>query len=226
MIDLHTHTLLSDGVLLPSELARRAEVKGYKVIGITDHIDFSNVEAVVSSICRVCGHINSHMGIKAIPGVEITHVSPGEIAAVASLARNAGAKLVVAHGETVVEPVAEGTNRKALEADIDILAHPGLMSEDEAKFAAERNICVELSGRAGHSFSNGHIARLWYKYQFPLVLNTDSHSPEDLVDDAFAKRLILSAGVEEGDVQTVFDCSLRLSAKLLGEERRSDLRVK
>ncbi|MEK7309147.1 MAG: PHP domain-containing protein, partial [Nitrospirota bacterium] len=30
MIDLHTHSLLSDGVLLPSELIRRAYVIGYK----------------------------------------------------------------------------------------------------------------------------------------------------------------------------------------------------
>jgi len=215
MIDLHTHTLLSDGVLLPSELARRAEVKGYTVIGITDHIDFSNVESVVASILKACEHINGYMKIRAVPGAEITHVSPHAIPELASLARDLGAKLVVVHGETIVEPVAPGTNRKAVEAGADIIAHPGIMDEDDAKLAAEKRVHVEISGRKGHSFSNGHIARLWYKYQFPLVLNTDTHSPENLVDDAFAKRLILSAGVEEGDVQTVLDNSSRLAAKLL-----------
>jgi predicted metal-dependent phosphoesterase TrpH len=34
MIDLHTHSFLSDGELLPSELVRRAKVKGYRIIGI------------------------------------------------------------------------------------------------------------------------------------------------------------------------------------------------
>ncbi|MEO0250245.1 MAG: PHP domain-containing protein, partial [candidate division WOR-3 bacterium] len=44
MIDLHTHTFFSDGELVPSELAHRAFEKGYKVIGITDHADASNME--------------------------------------------------------------------------------------------------------------------------------------------------------------------------------------
>jgi len=43
MIDLHTHSLLSDGELLPLELARRARVKGYTVLGITDHVDATNI---------------------------------------------------------------------------------------------------------------------------------------------------------------------------------------
>ncbi|HLE81453.1 MAG TPA: PHP domain-containing protein, partial [Dehalococcoidia bacterium] len=33
MYDFHTHTFLSDGVLSPIELIRRAHVKGYRVIG-------------------------------------------------------------------------------------------------------------------------------------------------------------------------------------------------
>ena len=43
-IDLHTHTFLSDGVLLPSEQLRRAVVKGYGAIAITDHADASNLD--------------------------------------------------------------------------------------------------------------------------------------------------------------------------------------
>ena len=51
MIDIHTHSLLSDGDLLPSELARRARIKGYRVLGISDHIDYSNVDFVVPKFC-------------------------------------------------------------------------------------------------------------------------------------------------------------------------------
>ncbi|MBN1444969.1 MAG: histidinol phosphate phosphatase domain-containing protein [Candidatus Omnitrophica bacterium] len=215
MIDLHTHTLLSDGDLLPSELARRAEEKGYGVIGMTDHADFSNYENVIKSLCRAASHINETMRIKMIPGVEITHVNPREIPDLARMARQAGAKIVVVHGETIVEPVEKGTNRKALESDIDILAHPGMLDKQDAKTAAERKISIEISGRAGHSFSNGHIARLWYEYGFPLVLNTDTHSPENLVDEKFAAELIISAGVKPEDVQKVRDNSAALAEKLL-----------
>jgi len=217
IIDLHTHTLLSDGDLLPSELARRAEDKGYGVIGMTDHADFSNYEAVIASISRAARHINKTMKLKVIPGVEITHVNPAEISELAKLARQAGAKLIVVHGETIVEPVMKGTNRKALESDIDILAHPGMLDKEDAKLAAERKISVEISGRHGHSFSNGHVVRLWYEYGFPLVLNTDAHSPGNLIDEKFAPALIISAGVKPEDVKKVRDNSAALAEKLLGK---------
>jgi len=215
IIDLHTHTLLSDGDLLPSELARRAEEKGCGIIGVTDHVDFSNYEEVIESLCRAALHINETMRIKMIPGVELTHVHPGEIPELARIARKAGARLIVVHGETIVEPVLKGTNRKALESDIDILAHPGMMDREDAKIAAERKISVEISGRAGHSFSNGHVVRLWYEYGFPLVLNTDTHSPEDLVDEKFAEALVISAGVKPEDTKKVLDNSISLAKRIL-----------
>jgi len=218
IIDLHTHTLLSDGDLMPSELARRAEENGYAVIGMTDHADFSNYEDVIEAISRAARHINDTMKIRVIPGVEITHVSPCEISELAGLARQAGAKIVVVHGETIVEPVAKGTNRKALESDIDILAHPGMLEEEDAKLAAERKISIEISGRGGHSFSNGHVVRLWYKYGFPLVLNTDTHSPENLIDEKFAAALIVSAGVKPEDVKKIMDNSAALAEKLLQDK--------
>ena len=43
MIDLHTHSLFSDGALVPSEHVRRVEVLGYEAIAITDHADDSNI---------------------------------------------------------------------------------------------------------------------------------------------------------------------------------------
>jgi len=215
MIDLHTHTFLSDGDLIPSELARRAEEKGYTVLGITDHIDFSNFEFVISSILKVAESINKSMKVKVIPGAEITHIHPEKIQELVCLARKAGAKIVVVHGETVVEPVLKGTNRAALKADVDILAHPGLLEEKDAELAAEKKIAIELSARDGHSLSNGHIARLWYKYNFPLVLNTDTHSPENLIDDSFAEILIISAGIKKEDVEKVRQNSIDIAERLL-----------
>jgi len=215
MIDLHTHTILSDGCLLPSELARRAEEKGYKVIAFTDHIDFSNVEMVVSSLVRVCERINRNYKIKTIPGVEITHINPIDIPVLIQIARNIGAKIIVVHGETIVEPVFKGTNRKGLESDIDILDHPGILSEEDAILAAERKIHIEISARKGHCLSNGHIVRLWYEYGFPVILNTDTHSPDNLIDDDFAKKILISAGIKVSDVNTVLQNSYILAKEKL-----------
>ena len=126
MIDLHTHTFLSDGVLLPSELIQRARKKGYTAIALTDHADISNIDFVIAALKRVCADTNkAYNDIICLPGVEITHVAPVLVKGLVKRARKAGAKIVVFHGETVCEPVEPGSNRAAILAGVDILAHPG-----------------------------------------------------------------------------------------------------
>ena len=133
MIDLHTHSFLSDGVLLPAELVRRAEHIGYNSIGITDHIDQSNVDFIVPRIAELAETLNRFMKVGVIPGVEITHVPPETIKGLADRARSLGAKLIVVHGETIVEPVPPGTDHHAIEAGIDILAHPVLIAPEDVE---------------------------------------------------------------------------------------------
>ncbi|MCX5798854.1 MAG: PHP domain-containing protein, partial [Proteobacteria bacterium] len=74
MIDLHTHSILSDGDLLPSELVRRAKVKGYRIIGISDHVDATNIEDVIRSILKLSEKMEYYEDITILPGVELTHV--------------------------------------------------------------------------------------------------------------------------------------------------------
>lgn len=195
MIDLHTHTLFSDGVLAPSELIRRAEVKGLRAIGIMDHADMSDIERIIPCVVRACEENNCHRGIRAIPGIEITHVPPPLIGKYVALARRLGAKLVVVHGESPVEPVEPGTNRAAIEAGADILAHPGLITDEDAKLAAERGTFLEITARKGHSLANGHVAAMAEKFGARLVLNTDAHEPGDLIDSAFAAVVAAGAGL-------------------------------
>jgi len=199
MIDLHTHSIFSDGVLIPSELVRRAETKGLKAIGLTDHGDSSNIDFIIPRIAEVAYELNRVLGIKVIPGIEITHVPPKLIAGVAETARKLGAKIIIAHGETIVEPVTPGTNKAAIESDIDILAHPGLISEEEVITAKERGILLEISARKGHSLTNGHVAGLAKKHEVGLVINTDTHEPGDMIDSNQALRVVLGAGLTEKD---------------------------
>ena len=201
MIDLHTHSIFSDGVLVPSELVRRAEVLGVKAIGITDHGDASNLDHIVPRIVTVCRELNRVNEIQAVPGIELTHVPPSQIGPLAEEARSLGAKIVVAHGETIVEPVAPGTNRAALAADIDILAHPGLISEEEVLTAVERGVFLEITARKGHSLTNGHVVQLARKHGAQLVLNTDAHQPSDLVTIEEARKIALGAGLTETDFE-------------------------
>ncbi len=221
MIDLHTHTFLSDGVLIPSELVRRAQVKGYRAIAITDHVDASNVEILVPQLVHVCQRLNDQGKVMVVPGVEVTHVPPKDLAAVVASARAAGAQLVVVHGETTVEPVAPGTNHQALKLEIDILAHPGLITREEAALAAKRGIALELSARRGHSLSNGHVARMAQETGATLVLNTDAHEPEDLLTMAEARRVALGAGLSAREVERIYANAKRLVERVSGVRKKS-----
>ena len=137
MIDLHTHSLLSDGVLLPSELVRRAFMKGYKVVAITDHVDVSNFDFVIPRILKAASVLSNEY-IRVIPGVELTHIPVSDIDLLVKEIREMGNLLVIAHGETLAEPVEVGTNNAAIVAKVDILAHPGLISEEDALLAEEQ----------------------------------------------------------------------------------------
>lgn len=204
MIDLHTHSIFSDGDLIPAELVQRAYAAGYKAIAITDHADHSNYDFILPRLIKVCLKITEKGYITALPGIELTHVDPRDIAALAGDARKLGAKIIVVHGETLVEPVPPETNKAALQADIDILAHPGLISEEEAKTAASRGICLEITTRKGHSLSNGHVVQMARKFKAKLILDNDAHSPADFVSKEMAMNIALGAGMTEDEIVAMF----------------------
>ena len=213
--DFHTHTILSDGELLPEELLRRALVRGFTAIGLTDHVGWSNCVAVAEQVARACESYRRYAGIVAIPGVEITHVPAAGIAEVAALARRAGARLVVVHGETPVEPVEPGTNRAAVSCpDVDVLAHPGLMSAEEAALAAQNGVYVEISGRKGHSLTNGHVVQTGRAAAVRFLINSDAHAPGDLLTLEMARKVGLGAGLDEEELAGAIE---RNPAILLGK---------
>jgi len=201
MIDLHTHSLFSDGELIPSELVRRAEAIGYRAVALTDHADSSNLDFIIPRIVKVAEALNRTQTVKVVPGVELTHVPPALIGSLVLKARELGAALVIVHGETVVEPVAQGTNRAGLEAGVDILAHPGLITPDEVALAAKKEIFLEISGRRGHSFTNGHVAKLALEGGARLVLNSDAHAPDDLMTRELANKVVEGAGLPKSSLE-------------------------
>ena len=214
MIDLHTHTLFSDGELTPSELVRRFESLGYSAVAITDHTDSSTLDFNIPRIVQVARDLNQSQSVKVVPGVELTHIPPKLIGSLVRKARDLGAKLIIIHGESIVEPVAPGTNRAGLEADIDILAHPGLISPEEASLAAERGILLEISARAGHSLTNGHVAGLAMAAGAGLVLNSDTHSPRDLMTEDFAHKVVTGAGLSSDSFSALLSNARQLLKKI------------
>ena len=215
MIDLHSHSLFSDGELLPSELIRRAEVQGYRYWAITDHVDISNIDLVVPRLVAVARELNTYRSIKMLPGIELTHVPPETIGALTQRARELGARLIVVHGETIAEPVQPGTNLAAIEAGVHVLAHPGLITLPEAQLAAKKGVLLEITSRKGHSLSNGHVARLARQAGASLVLNSDSHSPADIVSLPQRERVVEGAGLDRESLTVMDQTAIRLFNELL-----------
>jgi putative hydrolase len=205
MIDLHTHSLFSDGELTPAELARRFEVAGYKALAITDHGDQSSIDLIIPRIVAFCEEVNRLGGIRLIPGVELTHIRPEAIPTLVSRSRKLGARLVVVHGETIVEPVAPRSNRMAIESSVDILAHPGLITEEEVLLARKHSVYLELTSHKGHSLTNGHVAQLAHKIGAPMILNSDTHAPGDIWPAARLHEIVVGAGLTEDDYHTMME---------------------
>ena len=204
MIDLHTHTTFSDGELIPSELVRRAEVLGYTAIGITDHVDYTNIEHILSCLSRI-RYLKGVLDMQVLVGAELTHVPPAKIGPLAAFARKLGAEIVVVHGETPVEPVCPGTNRAAIEARVDILAHPGFITLDEAELAYENNVCLEITSRSGHNITNGHVVRMASLAGAKMVVDTDSHAPGDLIRSERAIEIAMGAGLSLEEASDVVE---------------------
>ena len=168
-IDLHMHSLFSDGELLPSELARRALKLNHEAIAITDHVDWSNVETI-PAIQDAIDDINSNWDITVVLGAEVTHAPCESIDGIAARAKELGAKIVVVHGETLNEPVTPGTNRAAVESEhVDI--------------------------RKGHCLGNGHVANVAREVGNKLLVDTDTHAPSDLITYDKSYEIALGAGL-------------------------------
>jgi histidinol phosphatase-like PHP family hydrolase len=195
--------------MLPTELVRRLAVIGYTTVAITDHVDASNIVSVIEAVSRVRDSAEK-FGVTLLPGVEITHVPPDEVQALAALAKRHGADVVVVHGETPMEPVAPGTNRAACACrEVDVLAHPGMITREDADLAAACGVALEITSRGGHNRTNGHVVHVARMSGCRLVVDSDAHSPHDLLD-AKAKELIArGAGLSPAEVGDVLTFNIR-----------------
>ena len=196
MIDLHTHSIFSDGELIPAEHLRRVENLGYEAVAITDHADSSNLDFIIPRIIKAAEDLNRFSKTRLVPGIELTHIPPEMFKELVAKARKLGARIIVGHGETVMEPVKAGTNIAAIQAGVDILAHPGFINSEEAALAADKGVFLELTGRKGHSLTNGHVARIAMEAGALIAVNADAHGPGDFMTAEMAETVALGAGLD------------------------------
>lgn len=68
MIDLHMHSIFSDGTMTPECLVQEAREIGLEAIALTDHDGTAGVDALLAA----CNGGNGREGLLGIPGVEIS----------------------------------------------------------------------------------------------------------------------------------------------------------
>lgn len=215
--DFHTHTCFSDGASIPIEMIRFAYAYGYKCIGISDHASYSNLEQLIEPIRRDCELAEKYWDIIAVPGVELTNVPAGSIDSMAKKAKEAGARMVLVHGETIVEEVEKGTNMAAVSSRyVDLLAHPGLITPREAKLAADNDIYIEITSRIGHSLSNGRVVKIGRSAGVKFLINSDSHSHEDLYRGDFQKGVAMGSGLSEEEYDIIINSNQKEFLKKIG----------
>ncbi|MHB1253138.1 MAG: histidinol phosphate phosphatase domain-containing protein [Candidatus Humimicrobiaceae bacterium] len=217
IIDFHTHTFLSDGGNSPIELIRYACANGYSIIGITDHVSYSNIDYVIDAAIRDCALAQRFWNIKAIAGVELTNIPAKSINEIACYAKEKGARLVIVHGESISENVEPGTDYNAVNSDyVDILAHPGLITSEEAKDAAKRGIYLEITCKAGHCLTNGHVVKTGRQAGAKFLINSDSHLHKDLYCQDMQIKVGKGAGLEEGEIEEIFEINSKSLLKKIG----------
>ncbi len=217
IFDFHTHTFLSDGESIPIEHIRNASKNGYSVIGLTDHVSYSNIDYIIDALKRDCRLAEKYWDIKAIAGVELSNVPAKSIDEMAKYAKEKGAELVIVHGESIAERVEPKTNYYAVNSDfVDILAHPGLITPEEAGMAASKGIFLEITGKTGHSLTNGHVVKTGRENGAKFLINSDSHSCSGLYSGDGQFKIGRGAGLDENEIKEIFDKNVKLLLKKTG----------
>lgn len=147
--DLHSHSNVSDGVLSPSDLVRRAHANGVKVLALTDHDEVAGIGEAKKTA--------SELGVQLVAGVEISitwantsihivglNVDENDSVLIDRLRRNRSGRMERARrmGERFSELGIEG----AYEGALKYVTNPNLISRKHfARFLVESGICPTIS---------------------------------------------------------------------------------
>ena len=77
------------------------------------------------------------------------------------------------------------------------------MTEKEVKLAAQKGIFLEVTSRQGHRDTNPHVVESALKFGAKLILNTDSHSPDDIITPQELKTIGRKAALSEQNINDI-----------------------
>lgn len=181
-IDLHTHSLVSDGTDSPAELVRAAELAGLDVVALTDHDTFDGLAEAAAEGVRV--------GVQVVAGMEL------------SCAREGQSVHLLAYGADPASPglAAEmlrvrGGRLGRLSGVVDLLARLGV-PVSEAAVMAEVGASPSV-GRphiADAMVKAGHVRDRTEAFDRFLADGGPAHVPRYAIDIARGIDLVHEAG--------------------------------
>ena len=209
--DFHTHTTYSDGSLTLDELVEVAERRGYVALAVTDHAREGSHLELAATVSEHVRRLSGQTGLRLLAGVELTEFSPDRIDQAALEVRQAGAQIVVVHGECMMFDVAPGTNAAAARSNhVDILAHPGNLSVLDGMAAAQHGVHLELSARPGHCYANGLVFSIARRAGARVIVDSDAHAEIDLLSARKVSAVVRGAGAPDSMLDGLVETAARL----------------
>ena len=158
LIDLHSHSTISDGLLGPAELVAHAAAQGLRVLALTDHDD-------VAGLPEAYAAASSH-GITLIPGVEVSVTWRRRTLHIVGLKVDpdhpplqAGLQKIRAGRHTRAEGMAEGLRKIGIEGALEgayRYAQQGIISRTHfARFLVEQGFAKDAKAVFKHYLVKG-----------------------------------------------------------------------
>ncbi len=180
-IDLHTHSLCSDGADTPAEVVRRAHEAGLSAIALSDHDCVDGVEEAMAE--------GEKLGIEVIPAIELSATYDTELHILGYYIdiRNAHMKEALAYAIRVRDERQEETCRKLREQGFDV-------TMEEARAEANGNPILCRAHFAQIMVRKGYAESVKDAFKRYLSVGCYAYSNRQALTPAEAVSLIREAG--------------------------------
>jgi predicted metal-dependent phosphoesterase TrpH len=167
-IDLHSHSRVSDGILTPAELVRRAHQNGAQMLALTDHDEVGGIAEAKAEAAR--------LGMTLVSGVEISVTWAGKTIHIVGLHVNENDPVLVdrlfhnrdgrkARADRMGERFQELGILGAYEGALAYVTNPSLISRKHfARYLVEAGVCPSVKKAFDRYLKEGgpaYIAHQW-----------------------------------------------------------------
>jgi len=217
--DLHAHTNLTDGVNTLEEMAKAARARGYAYLGLSDHSPSLRVANGLSEdnlrihVAHIREFNRKSDGFKLLAGTECDILADGTMDYPDAILEDLDYVIGSVHTRFKMSQK-EMTARviRAMQNEhVDIIAHPtarkigqrepiALDLERVFDAAADTGTVLEVNAYPDRTDLNGPYAKLAKEHGVTLIVDTDSHSTEQLAYMRFGVGTARRGWLEKGDV--------------------------